>query len=201
MKLNINFTKEELENEIWLPIPNYEDLYEASSLGRIRTKEGKTTFTKKHGERHWEQRILKIKFCQSSKKKDRIDGRVELWKDGKHKTYLVARLVMGSFDKSYDIHDKTITVNHIDGVSTNNKIENLEWCTRKENIQKGFVNNLYKSKRVKVINKETGEETLFYSMEAAGRFLSPNRHGYICDKMTRKTNKFENSHFRWVILN
>lgn len=35
------------------------------------------------------------------------------------------------------------TVNHIDGDKGNNSIENLEWCTLNENIQKGFNEGLY----------------------------------------------------------
>lgn len=37
------------------------------------------------------------------------------------------------------------TVNHINGDKGNNSIENLEWCSRSENIQKGFSDNLYEN--------------------------------------------------------
>ena len=62
MKINIEFTDEEIKSERWQSIPYYEAEYEASNLGRIRTKEGKTTFTQRHGVRHWQQRILKPKY-------------------------------------------------------------------------------------------------------------------------------------------
>ena len=32
--------------EIWKDIPGYEGIYQASNFGRIRTAEGKTTYTK-----------------------------------------------------------------------------------------------------------------------------------------------------------
>ena len=48
------------KKEMWKDIPNYEGIYQASTFGRIRTCEGKTTYTKRHGIRHWKQRILNI---------------------------------------------------------------------------------------------------------------------------------------------
>ena len=50
-----------LDGETWKDIPNYEHLYQASDIGRIRSIDGKQTFTKKHGIRTWKGRILKNK--------------------------------------------------------------------------------------------------------------------------------------------
>lgn len=199
MQINIDYTTEEISQEKWQSIPYYEGIYEASSLGRIRTCQNKTTYTQRHGARHWKQRILKIKYCKAIKSPNRYDGRVELWKEGVHKTHLVARLVISSFNKTYDLFDKKITVNHIDGNSLNNRISNLEWCTRKENIQKGFRQGLYSGcKKVKVINKKTGEETIHYSLEDAGKFMG-FKHGYLSTKICREKNN-ENSNFYWEII-
>ena len=77
--------------ELWKDIPGYEGIYQASTLGNIRTCEDKTTHTERHGIRHWKQRTLKQKKCRNSK--GRIDARVSLWKDGKERTWLVSRLV------------------------------------------------------------------------------------------------------------
>ena len=43
--------------EIWKDIPGYENIYEASNCGRIRTHKDKVTYTKMHGVRKWKQRI------------------------------------------------------------------------------------------------------------------------------------------------
>lgn len=193
MKVEINYTNQEIQTEKWSSIPYYENEYEASTLGRIRTKEGKTTFTTRHGIRHWQQRILKPKYCVCSKNKNRYDARVELWKEGRHKTYLVARLIIATFDKSYDLFSK-MTVNHIDDNSLNNRIENLEWCTRKENIQKGFETGSYHYSKIKLTNKITGEAKIFTSMAKASLFLKQSR-GYISDKIAKGI--YETLIYKW----
>ena len=53
---------ENLDGEVWKDVVGYEDIYEVSNLGRIRTHKNKITYTEQHGIRHWKQRILKQKF-------------------------------------------------------------------------------------------------------------------------------------------
>ena len=50
--------------------------------------------------------------------------RVDLWKDGKPKTFLVCRLVATTFLE--DLIDTNMTVNHKDGNRFNNCIDNME---------------------------------------------------------------------------
>lgn len=197
MHFKIEYTKEELDNEVWKPIPFYEDLYEASSLGRIRTKEGKTTYTKRHGVRCWEQRILKPKTIGDTAYK--TGYRVDLWKDGKPKTLLVARLVASSF-LSNELTNRKMTVNHINENRLDNRVENLEWTTLKENIQKGYKNNAYNlaKKKVKLIKKTTGEESIFSSLVDASKYLHFCR-GYLSNKI--KKGFFENDQYKWELLN
>lgn len=190
----IEYSTKELQNEIWKPIPNYTDSYEASSLGRIRTKEGKTTYTQKHGIRHWKQRVLKYKCSNDNAYKSGY--KVDLWNNGEPKTFLVARLVASTFLKDYLFNDK-ITVNHIDGNRLNNKIENLEWCTLGENIKKGFEENLYFQKKIKLINKKTNEEKIFRSLSQAGIYAKKNKGYFSCQI---KRQKFENGEYKWELI-
>ena len=189
----IEYTEEELKNEVWKPIPCYEDSYEASNLGRIRTKEGKTTYTKRHGIRHWAQRIIKPKVKNGNEYK--TGYRVSLWKDGNSKDYLVARLIASSFIEN-QLNNKTLTVNHINGNRLDNRIENLEWCSLKENIQKGFETGLYFQKAVIIIDKKNNETLEFRSLSLASKYLGFSSQ-YLSCKI--KNGEFENLTHKWYL--
>ena len=170
--------------EIWKDIPNYNG-YQASNLGRIRTY-NKVTYTKMHGERHWKNRILKFKPTDRSEKIKQGGGyRVSLWKDGKSKDFLVARLVATTFLDN--LIDTKMTVNHKNGNRLDNRVENLEWLTLKDNIKYGYENNQYQQINVKLKNVKTNEILNFRSLSSAGLFLNRN-HNYIavCMKNKRK---------------
>jgi len=55
--------------------------------------------------------------------------------DGKQKHFYVHRLIATAFIPN---PDKKTEVNHIDGNPLNNRVENLEWCTRSENAQHAY---------------------------------------------------------------
>lgn len=180
--------------EYWKPIPDYLG-YQVSNLGRVRTF-NKVTSNEKYSVRHWQNRILKQKV--QCKKNCRKDCRVDLWRDGKPKTMLVARLVAFTFYNK-NINDKTLTVNHIDGNSLNNNLNNLEIVTLKENILHGFNTGLYDNvrKRVKVQFKDCAEPIYCNSMSEASKILGKNK-GYISEKI--KQNIFENNVAIWSLI-
>lgn len=151
--------------EVWRDIPDYEGIYQASTFGRIRTAEGKTTFCKKHGVRHWKSRILKGRGDNPKTGK-----RVSLWKDGKPKDWLVARLVALTFLGN---PSEGFTVNHKDGNRLNNSIDNLEWLSLADNIRHGFATGLYPTKAVEL--SRDGITITLESMAKCDRFLErPN---------------------------
>lgn len=176
--------------EIWKDIPNYSG-YQVSNLGRVRTF-NKITKTKKHGIRHWKNRVLKPKG-QTYK----TGYRVDLWKDNKPHSILIARLVAFTFSNA-DINNKELTVNHIDGNRFNNNINNLELVSLKENIQKGFETGLYSCcKKIQIINKNNNEIKNFVSMARASKYINQNK-GYISAKV--KKNIFENDNYKWQLF-
>lgn len=114
--------------ENWKTIPGTRNLYEASTLGRIRSLD---------------RIILKLNrwgYMGEIKKKGRV---LKPWIDsngypviyiaypGRREAINIHRLIALTFlNGSGEGKD----VNHKDGVKTNNSPENLEWCTRKENM-------------------------------------------------------------------
>lgn len=175
--------------EIWKDIPDYEGIYQASNLGRIRsleknTRNGISTF------KHHEMMILKPYLKQSNKNPRRKNVIITLSKNNIRKTYYVARLVASAFYGKSDL-----TINHINGNPLDNRIENLEWCSLEENIRKGFEQGLYDKKltNVRVVDKSTGKIFVFESCASAGRYFGKSQSYWFRPKKdTRK--------FRWELL-
>ena len=103
--------------EIWRNIKGYENLYQVSNFGRVRS------LSIKHSRR---QKIQLKKLNHDCKGYLRIP----LCKDGVTKTHKVHRLVAFAFIPQ--IKDKNL-VNHKDTVKDNNFVLNLEWMTDGEN--------------------------------------------------------------------
>lgn len=166
--------------EFWKDIPGYEGLYQASTIGRIRTCEGKTTSSARFEKRVWKQRIIKQKALMN--KKGRIDPRVSLWKNGLEKTWLVSRLIALTWCEGYA---DGLTVNHINGNTLDNSKGNLEWVTLSENIKKGFAEGLFSNNQIPVTLSNERASFDFDSMATASRFLGRNEK-YISLCLKRK---------------
>lgn len=179
-------------NEVWKDIPNYSG-YQVSNIGRVRTR-NKVTY--KNGvKRVWKDRVLKYK--NNNENSYKTGYKVDLWKDGKPKTFLVARLVAFTFYNE-DVNNHKLTVDHLDGNRLNNNIKNLELVSLSENIRRGFEKNLYScQKKVKIINKETKEQKTFNSLSKGSIYMNYNSK-YLSDKILK--NKFENDYYKWEVL-
>lgn len=108
--------------EIWKNISGYKN-YQVSNFGRIKSLNyNKTKYTK----------ILKPDI-----RRDYLS--VTLYKNGVRNRFQVHRLVAIIFLPNIN---NLPCVNHIDGNKQNNRIDNLEWCTYKENINHSIKINL-----------------------------------------------------------
>lgn len=109
--------------EKWRPVIGYENIYDVSSIGRIRSI-SKPLKRKKRDRILIHNRILKPSVHPCGYRQ------VVLSKNKKQKTLRVHRIVAMAFIQN---ENNLPFVNHKDGNTGNNIVENLEWCTPKEN--------------------------------------------------------------------
>ena len=120
--------------EIWKPIKGFEEFYEISNYGRIRSLDRVIIQKGKFGQDT--NHIYKGKIVKLFVYKDGY-ARVGLHKNGEMKTYSVHRLVGEHFLEKKPGKD---CINHLDCNKANNNVNNLEWCTQSENIQYAYDN-------------------------------------------------------------
>jgi hypothetical protein len=164
--------------EIWKDVIGYENLYQVSNLGRVKSLG--------NGGSNSKERILKA--CKS-----KGYYYVILCKDSKQKNCSVHRLVANAFIPN---SDNLPEVNHIDEDKTNNACFNLEWCDRKYNMNFGTRTKRSAEKRSKsVLCIETGK--IYPSINQVGRDLGISI-GHISDACNGKIKTYKGFHWRYT---
>ena len=103
---------------MWKDIKNYEGIYQVNVLGEVKNIKF--------------NRILKNVSTGKYLK-------VVLFKKGKGKQYLIHRLISEYFIPN---PSNKPCINHINGDGLDNRLDNLEWVTHKENINHAWDNNM-----------------------------------------------------------
>lgn len=107
------FIKENSMKEVWKDIKGYEGIYSVSNLGRVK-------------------KLVNNLFLNSYRGKYLS---VQLRKFKKSKKIRIHRIVAEAFLPN---PLKKLDVNHKDGNKYNNKLDNLEWATRSENMKHAY---------------------------------------------------------------
>jgi hypothetical protein len=180
--------------EIWKDIKGFNGVYQVSNLGRVKKTYRKLT------------RLVNPKYAT---KEIILKGGIFsngylfvcLTKDKyTSKNYLVHRLVAETF---IDNPMNKTDVNHIDGNKQNNCIDNLEWCSRSENlahaVKIGLVKNQCKIIRKVIIENKT-EKKVFDSMKDCCTFFGFKK-GWLQNKIRRNGNTFYYKDYKVTICN
>ena len=130
--------------EIWKDINGYENKYQISNYGRLKS--------------------VKINLIMKPMRCTNGYLAACLWKDGIQKKILIHRLVALHFIEN---PNECTDVNHIDENKENNNVNNLQWCSHLYNMNYGTVKE--KIRKASKGRKLTCEQRLRVSKIAKGR--------------------------------
>ena len=139
--------------EIWKPIPGYENDYEVSNLGNVKTLK----YNKQH--------LLKPSTLKRGYQV------VALYKNSKRKWFLIHRIVWIAFNGPIP---KEYEINHKDENKLNNSLHNLELITPSENVNYGTRNERVRqklNKRVQMLDNNGNIIKTFCSIKEASEYL------------------------------
>lgn len=161
-------------NETWRIIAEFSN-YEVSNTGKVRS-------------------IIHDKVLRPSD--NRGYERVRLYRNGEVQSKFVHQLVAEAFLD--DRHDE-LEINHIDGNKKNNSIDNLEWCTHRDNMKHAFDTGLktpsggLPNRRLRVVETDVIYESAY---DCARDMHLDQAHINHC--LMGKRNRHGGYHFEYV---
>lgn len=158
--------KKQAEPVAWLSVKGFEDYYEISSEGVLRSKSSKK--------------------CLAQNKIGKGYIKADLWANGKRKQTSLHRLVAETFIGPIG---KGFEVNHKNGVKSDNRVHNLEIVSKRQNEQHSryLLKNLVKT--VVATNLDTSEQFLYPSIESTKQDGFLPSCVYKCCYQKRKSHK------------
>ena len=156
---------QENTKEIWRPIRGYENLYEVSNLGKVRSLD-----------RLVRRGTGSVKLMKSKVLKTCIDRYgyllVTLYKDGKRTTFRVHRLVASAFPEICGEYVNGLEVDHLNTLKTDNRATNLRWCTLKQNRNNPLTKQHYSDVQKGKFGKLNPNSKSIIQYDRQGKFIA-----------------------------
>lgn len=177
-----------MDKEVWCDVKGFEGKYQVSNCGRIKSLNYNHTG--------------KAKILRPVKTRNGY-MQIGLVKNGERKWYKVHRLVLSAFSPVADMDE--LQVNHINEIKADNRLENLEWCTCKDNCNHGTRNDRSAENRSIPIVQLTLEGKLVKAWESSmeAKRIDGFNPGAINQCCKNKFNKEGNNiykGYRWMYL-
>lgn len=118
--------------EIWKDIQGYEGMYQVSNYGRVKSLGRLVNGSNQYG--------VKFQYLKKDKiLKPILDKwgylRISIYKNNHKIAKRIHILVAETFLENQNNYS---IINHINGDKTDNRVENLEWCTQSHNVQESY---------------------------------------------------------------
>ena len=169
-----------MDGEEWRPVKGYEGLYEISNFGRVNSLpkyNRKKSIIMKQTKNPRDGRLSVI-LCKDPHTRERIT---------------VHRLVAKAFLENPNGYSE---INHKDEDPSNNNVKNLEWCTRKYNMNYGTLPARINGKNKKPVCGRMGEKIITFGSVREAKKVGFDSSGII--RSIRSGKKYKGFQWRYI---